>query len=265
MNTVLSARNLHFAYNGRPVLAGISFDLAVGEFLGLVGPNGAGKSTLLRLLLGILKPGGGEARLRDEPLGALPRAEVARRTAFLPQGAHADFAFTVREVVAMGRTPYLGRFRPEGPEDREAIRRAMEQTETAAMADRLVTELSGGERQRVFLARAFAQTTPLLLLDEPNANLDLLHAFQLVDLVQGHVRRGAAVIAALHDLNLAARVCDRILVLKDGAVAALGPPAQVLTTALLASVFGVKARVGRDEEGHLLVSVLGPALEAPPS
>ncbi len=189
----------------------------------------------------------------------MTRQEIARRAAFLPQGAHADFAFTCREIVAMGRTPWLGRFRPEGPADHAAVAEAMCQTGSETFADRSVTELSGGERQRVFLARAFAQGAPLLVMDEPNANLDLLHAFHIVDLVQARVKRGAAAVAALHDLSLAARVCDRILVLDRGRVAALGAPGDVLTPALLREVFGVRARVSRDEDGHLRVGVLGPA------
>ncbi len=256
--SLLEARDLGFAYDARRVLSGISFALSEGEFLGVIGPNGAGKSTLLRILLGLLAPDAGEVILKGSPLKALSRVEIARRAAFLPQGARTDFAFTGREIVAMGRNPWLGRFRPEGDEDRSLIAGAMRETESGPFADRLVTELSGGERQRVFLARAFAQAAPLLVLDEPNANLDLLHAFHLVDLVQARVRKGAAAVAALHDLNLAARVCDRILVLKDGRTAALGTPAEVLTPGLLKEVFGVKARVSRDEDGCQLVSVLGP-------
>lgn len=256
--TLLEARDLRFAYDGREVLSGVSFSVGEGEFLGLVGPNGSGKSTLLRVLLGLLKPAAGEVLLKGDAIQALSREEVARRSAFLPQGAHADFAFTSREIVAMGRTPWLGRFRPAGPEDRAAVAEAMRETRTEPFADRAITELSGGERQRVFLARAFAQGAPVLVLDEPNANLDLLHAFHLVDLVQARVRRGAAAVAALHDLNLAARVCDRIGVLRAGRLVALGKPAGVLTPELLRKVFEVRARVTGDGDGHLLVSVTGP-------
>ncbi len=258
--SLLEVRNLGFAYDEREVLSGISFSLAAGEFLGLVGPNGAGKSTLLRLLLGLISPAEGEVVLKGDPLSSLSRSEIARRAAFLPQGARTEFAFTGRDIVAMGRNPWLGRFRPEGDEDRTLIAEAMRETESEPFADRFVTELSGGERQRVFLARSFAQAAPVLVLDEPNANLDLLHAFHLVDLVQARVRKGSSAVAALHDLNLAARVCDRILVLKEGKTAALGRPAEVLTPGLLKEVFGVKARVSTDEDGHLLVSVLGPAV-----
>ncbi len=257
--SLLEARDLGFSYGAREALSGVSFSLAEGEFLGVIGPNGAGKSTLLRLLLGLLAPAAGEVILKGSPLGTLSRVEVTRRAAFLPQGARTDFAFSGREIVAMGRNPWLGRFRPEGDEDRALIAGALRETESEPFAARLVTELSGGERQRVFLARAFAQAAPVRTLDEPNANLDLLHAFHLVDLVQARVRKGASAVAALHDLNLAARVCDRILVLKDGRTAAMGSPAEVLTPALLREVFGVKARVSQDEVGHLLVSVLGPA------
>ncbi|MGE4158363.1 MAG: ABC transporter ATP-binding protein [Planctomycetota bacterium] len=257
--SILAARDLVFSYEGRRVLSGVSFEVEPGEFLGLIGPNGAGKSTLLRVLLGFLTPSSGSVILGGESLSSLERDEIARRLSFLPQGARMDFAFSVREVVAMGRTPWLGRFKPETPEDQALIEGAMVKTETATMRERRITELSGGERQRVFLARSMAQAAPLLVLDEPNANLDLLHAFQLMDLVKSEVSKGASALVAIHDLSLAARVCDRILVLKDGAVAALGRPSEVLTPKLLHEVFGVHSRISHDDDGRLLVSVLGPA------
>lgn len=253
----IRARGLRFAYGAHEVLRGIDVDVHTGELVGVVGPNGAGKSTLLRVLLGFLEPTDGAVAIDGQSLSDLPRREIARRAAFVPQGFHTDFAFSVREMVAMGRTPHLGRFRPEGPEDRRAIDDAMEATGVTRMAERSFTELSGGERQRVLLARAFAQRTPTLLLDEPNANLDLRHAHELMHLVRERVDAGASALAALHDLGLAARFCDRLLVLRDGRIDADGPPAEVLTETLMREVFEVDARIVRDGDA-LLVHVEGP-------
>jgi len=261
---LLSARNLSFSYQQRQILRDVQLDIAPGEFVGLVGPNGAGKSTLLRILLGILTPDRGEVRFGDRPLNSLARREIARRAAFLPQGARCDFDFKVSEVVALGRLPHLGRFKSEGKADHDAVSAALRRTQTWELADRTVTELSGGERQRVFLARCLAQEAPLLVLDEPTANLDLRHAFALLDLVRAEVDRGSSAIAALHDLHIAARVCDRIVVIDGGAVAACGKPFEVLTAERLASTFGVVGRV-TCEEGRLTVSVIGPTAGNPGS
>ncbi|HZF37985.1 MAG TPA: ABC transporter ATP-binding protein [Blastocatellia bacterium] len=171
MSVLLTAQNLSFAYDGRPVLNGVSLAVEAGEFVGLIGANGSGKTTLLRVLLGLLLTSG-EVKLCDEPLKSLDRRAIATRATMVHQDTRVDFAFTAREIVAMGRTPYLGRFRPESVTDKEAIARAMRETGISDLAERPVTELSGGERQRVHLARAFAQETRVILLDEPTANLD---------------------------------------------------------------------------------------------
>ncbi|MGH9960186.1 MAG: ABC transporter ATP-binding protein, partial [Pyrinomonadaceae bacterium] len=153
MPKLIKTENLSFAYDSRPILKGVSLTIEAGEFVGLIGANGSGKTTLLRLLLGMLR-GKGTVMLDGTPLDSLPRKEIATRATMVHQDTRVDFAFAAREIVAMGRTPYLGRFTPEGEADREAISRAMRQTETESFAGRLITELSGGERQRVHLARA---------------------------------------------------------------------------------------------------------------
>lgn len=254
--TLLEASGVGHDYDGTTVLDGVSLAIARGEIIGVVGPNGAGKSTLLRALAGILAPARGEVRLDGKAVGTLARRDAAQLAAFVPPSVPADFAFRVREIVAMGRTPWLGRFQPEGEADRRAIERALDATDVAALADRFVTELSDGEKKRVFLARAFAQEAPVLVLDEPNANLDLYHAHQLLELVRARVRDGGAAIAALHDLSLAARACDRLLVLDAGRPKALGPPREVLTPALLAETFKIRAKILDDETG-LLVAITG--------
>jgi iron complex transport system ATP-binding protein len=187
--------------------------------------------------------------------------EVARLVAHVPQGTALDFPFTAREVVLMGRSPHLGRFQLEGPADRQVAEQAMRATETLAYSRRFVNTLSGGERQRVLIARALAQEPRMMLLDEPTSSLDIRHQLSLLAMIQrlAHVR-GIGVIAALHDLRLAARFCDRILLLSEGHIAADGSPAEVFTPFRLADVFGVEVAVGREPAtGALTVVPLRPA------
>lgn len=255
MTGVLEGRDLSFAYDDRQVLSAVEVSLAGSELVAVVGPNGAGKSTLLRVLLGLLPVRTGSVSLLGRPLSALSRREIAQRIAFLPQETHSDFAFTVRELVAMGRIPHLGRFRPEGPADVLAIERALDQTSTSAFVDRLASELSGGERQRVLLARAIAQTTDVLLLDEPTSSLDVAHQLEIIRLLRDLAREGRAVAIALHDLSLAARFADRVIVLSGGKVAAQGTPRDVVTPELLERHFRIRARVEHAEEGVLVVPI----------
>jgi iron complex transport system ATP-binding protein len=256
MGALLTAQNISFAYDGRPVLKKVSLAVEAGEFVGLIGANGSGKTTLLRALLGLLKASG-EARLCGDSLWTLDRQEIARRATMVHQDTRVDFAFTSRDIVAMGRTPYLGRFKPEGAVDKEAIARAMRETGTTELAERPVTELSGGERQRVHLARALAQETRVILLDEPTANLDLAHQFEALELVRGFTRAGGAALAAIHDLTLASRFCDRLLLLSGGEIVAAGAPAVVITEDSLEKHFALRARVKRDDEtGAMIVHPL---------
>jgi iron complex transport system ATP-binding protein len=257
MGALLTAQNISFAYDGRPILQEISLAVEAGEFVGLIGANGGGKTTLLRILLGLLSSSG-EVRMSGDLLNSLDRREVARRATMAPQDTRMDFAFTAREIVAMGRTPYLGRFTPEGVKDKEAIARAMRETGVEELAERPVTELSGGERQRVHLARALAQETRVILLDEPTANLDLTHQYEALELVREFTRSGGAALAAIHDLSLAARFCDRLLLLSERRIVADGRPAEVITESNLARHFALRARVRHDEEtGGLIVYPLG--------
>jgi iron complex transport system ATP-binding protein len=253
MSTLLAAQNISFAYDGRPVLNGVLLAVGAGEFAGLIGANGSGKTTLLRILLGLL-PASGEVWLCGDLLESLDRREIAKRATMVPQETRIDFAFTAREIVAMGRTPYLGRFTPERSIDREVIARAMRETGTEELAERPVTEISGGERQRVHLARALAQETRVILLDEPTANLDMAHQYEALELVREFTRSGGAALAAIHDLSLAARFCDRLLLLSGGRIVAAGLPVEVITESNLAHHFALNARVRRDEEtGGLII------------
>jgi iron complex transport system ATP-binding protein len=237
---MLELRDVHFAYEGRPVLRGVSLEARPGRVLGLLGPNGAGKSTLVRLAAGLLRPGRGRVLLEGRDLSAWSRRAIAQRVALLPQDSQPPPAFTAREVVSLGRTPHLGWLGAEGPHDRAVVARALELTDAGDLADRPVDELSGGERQRVLLARAIAQEPRVLLLDEPTLHLDLGHQVGLLDLVVRLARQGGlAVLAVFHDLNLAARSCDELALLSQGRLVAAGPPDEVLASPLVGEVYGV--------------------------
>lgn len=245
---MIRAENVSFSYGAEAVLKGLDLGLGQGEFVGLIGANGSGKTTLMRLLLGFLTPQIGEIYLKGDPVRGLSRREIAKRATLVRQDTHIDFAFSAREVVAMGRTPYLGRFTPEGVVDAEIIAKAMLETETDKFAARPITELSGGERQRVHLARAIAQDTEVVLLDEPTANLDLTHQFDALELIRSMTRQGKTALAAIHDLELAARFCDRVVLLSGGRLVADGRPVDVITEENLLEHFDLRARVKVEEE-----------------
>jgi iron complex transport system ATP-binding protein len=240
-------------YGARVVLSDVSVSVGPGELVALCGPNGAGKSTLLRVMVGLHAPVSGAVVLGGSAVASLTRREIARRAALLPQDASGELPLTARETVALGRLPHLARFQPETDADLAAVAEALEATDVAALADRPVAELSGGERQRVHLARALAQRAPLLLLDEPIAGLDLAHQLRALELLRAIAAGGRAVVVALHDLTLAARFCDRMWLVADGALRADAPPVAVLTADTLARCFGVRADVRVDSEGRPLI------------
>jgi iron complex transport system ATP-binding protein len=240
---MLCAQRLTFRYRRTPVVADLSFSLAAGEVLGVVGPNGAGKSTLIRLLTRILSPDDGSVTVAGRELGSLSRLELARIAAVVPQAAQLPDGFTALELVAMGRTPHLGWLSQPSRRDDAVTEEAMRRTDTWRFRHRLAATLSGGERQRVVLARALAQEPRLLLLDEPTNHLDLSYQAELVALIRREAQGGLAALVVLHDLNLAIRACDRLLVLNQGRLVALGPPAEVVTPALLRQVYGAAAEV----------------------
>ena len=260
MTAPLAVTDLVVDRGDRRVLDGVSLCADAGEVVGLVGPNGAGKTTLLQACTGAATAVSGTVRLGGDDAAGLSARETARRVASVPQEPSLDFEFPVREAVAMGRTAHVSRFGRRGPEDHDAVERAMERASVGAFADRSVTAISGGERARVLLARALAQDAPLFLLDEPTANLDIDHQVRTLSLVRDLAAEGRAVVAAIHDLDLAARFCDRLVLLADGRVRAAGRPEAVLTPDALADAFGVDARVSRDPAtGSLRVTVLGEA------
>ncbi|MGW7227253.1 ABC transporter ATP-binding protein [Streptomyces cyaneofuscatus] len=220
-----------------------------GQLVGLVGPNGSGKSTLLRCVYRALRPSAGTVRVGGDDFHALSTREGARRLAALPQDAAAEFDFTVAEIVAMGRMPHQGPMARVTDEDRDRCTEALDGVGVAHLAERGFLTLSGGERQRVLIARALAQQPRVLVLDEPTNHLDIAHQLEILALVRGS---GLTVLTALHDLNLAALHCDLIHVIDGGRIVASGAPYDVLTTELLAEVFGVRAhRVAHPETGAL--------------
>ncbi|TQN61716.1 ABC transporter ATP-binding protein [Agrobacterium tumefaciens] len=242
----LSAHDLHFHAGNIEIVRGVSLDVGSGEFLGIIGPNGSGKSTLLSMLAGIRKPRGGHVTLGEEPLASFGRRELARRLAFVEQQAETTERISARQAVELGRTPYLGPLSAWSSKDDAIVDAALENVDMADKADRSWHHLSGGERQRLHIARALAQEPHILLLDEPTNHLDIGHQIGLLDLVR---RQGLTVVAALHDLNHAAMFCDRVAILHGGKLIAVGPPHEVLTSATIASVFGVQSVVTTDEGG----------------
>jgi len=243
---LIAVRDLVVSRGGERVLDGVSLSVDRGELVGLVGPNGAGKTTLIAAVNGTLGIDGGTVELDGRDRRELSQREVARRVATVPQETNTAFEFPVESVVEMGRTAYVSRFGTTTEADREAVERAMERAEVTEFADRSVTTLSGGERQRVLFARALAAETPGLLLDEPTASLDINHQVRTLELVRRSVDEGKAALAAIHDLNLAARVCDRLVLLAGGSVRATGPPRDVLSDDALAEAFGVRTAVNDD-------------------
>ncbi len=236
--------NVSFFYGDKPVIRDLSTDLSPGRFYTIVGPNGSGKTTLLDLISGHSRPHAGTIRYKGEPIDRYSRKDLSREMALVPQNYHINFPFTVEEVVMMGRYPHIPRFSPPAAEDLSRVETVMEQTGIARMADRFISELSGGERQRVVFARALAQGTPVLMLDEATANLDIRHIIRLLNLTVESVRtEHKTVVAVMQDVNLAAMFSDELMFMKDGAVVAHGPVDAVLTSDIIREVFSVSAQV----------------------
>ena len=241
---MLSIDDVTIRYDARTVLRNISLDVKPGEALALIGPNGVGKSTLIRACSGNLRPIGGRVTIDGHDVHRLRAEDRAKLIAVVPQAVRLPELFSVFDTVLMGRTPYLGWLGREGEKDRSAVQAALDRTGTLELADRPIGELSGGEQQRVLIARALAQSAHTLLLDEPTAHLDLKHQASVLSLVcdLAHDEK-YAVLIALHDLNLAAQYADRVALLSNGAVAAIGTPEEVLTEKNLSPAYGLRITV----------------------
>jgi iron complex transport system ATP-binding protein len=279
---MLRADAVSFGYGDNGfLLSDASVAIAPGSLTGLLGPNGCGKTTLLKLLCGVLRPRSGRVLLGDRPLVAMTRRELARHIAVVPQETHPAFDYSVMDMVLMGRHPHLGVFQLEGPADFEAAREALDATGTAHLAARNYMTLSGGEKQRVIIASALAQATEILLLDEPTASLDLGYQLEVAGLLarlnrergvtvrrsrdpvgravtEGRSDVGVTMVLATHDLNLAASLCDRLVVMREGRVLAQGATNEVLTSAMVRRLYDVDADVQfHQRAGHLTVVPVG--------
>jgi len=242
--SLLALRAASVSLGGAQVLSAVDFEFAGGEMVGLIGANGAGKTTLLRVLAGLLRPGSGELHLDGRPAAAIERRRRARLIGYLPQGGESHWAVSVETLVMTGRLPHLGPWRGPGPADRAAVRRALEICDVAGLAGRPVTALSGGERARVLLARALAGEPRILLADEPVADLDPAHQLDVMETLRALAGEGAGVVVVMHDLSLAARFCDRLVMLLDGRVAAAGAAREVLSAEVLGRCLGIRVRQG---------------------
>ncbi|MBH1937499.1 ABC transporter ATP-binding protein [Streptomyces sp. AV19] len=247
----LTVEQLDIVLDHRPILRDVSLEVRPGDIVGLVGPNGSGKSTLLRAVYRSLRPLHGVVRAGGDDVWALSPRAAARRTAAVLQDAGSPAGLSVTEIVALGRTPHHGLFDRDGADDRAAVEEALDACGARPLAERDFTSLSGGERQRVLLARALAQRPELLVLDEITNHLDIRARFELLALIRS---TGITTLAVLHDLDLAARLCDHLVVLHEGAVVAAGPVLDVLTPGLLREVFGVAATADRHADGVVRIT-----------
>ena len=253
----LSLKNVTLGYDDRTVLSDISLEVVPGEVLGIVGPNGCGKSTLIKGITKVIPLVGGDILLDDKSLLKLPQNEIARCIAVVPQAASLPEAFTAFEIVMMGRTPHLGFLRYEGQKDIDIVIKAMELTDTAHLSERRAGELSGGERQRLTIARALAQQPEIILLDEPTSHLDINYQIETLELISGLCKsEGLAVLAALHDLNLAAQYCDRIIMLDGGRIFAEGSPCEVVTAFNVKQVYGADVCISTHPINKLPVTLV---------
>lgn len=241
MNPIVEVHNLSFAYNENIVLKNLSFDVEEGEFLAIAGSNGAGKTTLLNLLCGVLRPTAGQIKIDSTKLNSYSTKELARRLAVVRQEFVPAFDFTVNEVVSMARTPHLGTLGFESSTDKDIVSEALETTETKHLAARPLGQISGGERQRVFIARALAQSTPVIILDEPTSFLDIKHQVAIYDLLkQSQLEKGKTIIAVTHDINMAMQYCKKTLLLYPAKNYLVGQTDEVLSRRNIEDAFGVK-------------------------
>ncbi len=255
---MLDVKSICCGYGQTDVLKDVSFSVEKGECIGIIGPNGSGKSTLLKTMSRILKPSSGSVVLLDKRLDQYSSKELARNMAVVPQDANVEFDFSCLDIVAMGRSPHLKRFEFEGKKDTDIVRQSMELTNTWSLRDRPYSQVSGGERQRLTIARALAQQPSVLLLDEPVSHLDIEHQIEVLDLVERLKKdQGIMVVMILHDLNLAARYCDRLILLSGNSILAAGKPDEVLTEPNIACAFHARVLIRKHPlTGYLYVTLL---------
>lgn len=253
---IMEINDLTTGYKEKPVLKGLDLSMNSNDFIGIIGPNGSGKSTLIRAITRIIEPWKGDIKLKNQPINTLSRNEIGKIAAVVPQDTFISFPYSAWEIVLIGRTPYLGRFENPGKKDIDIAERSMKSTNTYKFRDRKVKELSGGELQRVIVARALTQQPDILLLDEATSHLDIGHKIQMMDLIKDkNKEEELGVLSVHHNLNLAARYCDEIILLDEGEIHASGSPEEVLTKPHLRAVYGVEAEVHENpKDGSLYVT-----------
>ena len=238
----VAVQKLNWNYGNRVILTGITLNVEKGKFYSIIGPNGSGKTTLLRNISRSLEPAGNSVFIDDTDITALSSRDVAKKLSVVPQSTHIDFDFTVMDIVLMGRNPYMKRFGSESREDMEIAERAMRSTNTWYLREKCINEISGGERQRVIVARALAQETGVMLLDEPGSQLDLHHQIELMEMIRSLIQtRALTVISVMHDLNLAAQYSDYLILLNEGRIVCRGTPWQVITKANIENVYQLES------------------------
>ena len=248
----LELQGVSLGYGRNLVIRNMSFQVTPGELVGLIGPNGCGKTSLIKALSRVISPYSGKILLDGKVISSIPRGDLARLVGVVPQNPTLPEAFTAFEIVLMGRNPHLGLLRYEGARDLAIVWWAMERTATNSLAERRMGELSGGERQRVIIARVLAQEPKAILLDEPTANLDISHQVEILGLIKNMcLKENITVLVALHDLNLAAQYCDRLLLINNGQIHAEGTPWEVISPANIKEVYGTESCVYPHPVNHL--------------
>ena len=253
-NKSISIENLYFSRNGRNIIENVSFSINCGEFLGVVGPNGAGKTTLIKLILGLLKPDSGEIQIENQHLSHYSSRELYLKIAFVPQENNLDFPMTVLETVLLGRIPHLSRFRLENDDDYRIARLALKNTDIEGFSDRYANQLSVGEKQLVSIAKALAQETDYIFLDEPTSSLDVSHTIKIMEILKGLTESGKTIISVIHDLNTAARYCDKVLVIDSGIIKGFGTATEVFTKEIILDSFSVNVNIQKSAlTGNLII------------
>jgi len=249
----LEVNNLKFGYKKDLVLNGLSFNIEKGRFVSIIGPNGSGKSTLLKILSQLYTPLSGNVLIYGDDINDFKKKELARKIALVPQDTTIDFEFTVKDIVYMGRHPYKGRFQKDDENDYSIVRKSMEMTNTIYLKDRLITEISGGERQRVIIAKALAQDPSIILLDEPTSHLDINHQVEILNLLKKLNRdKGTTIVIVVHDINLASRYSDEIILLNEGKIIGMGSPEDVITNENIEDAYDLKVAIDRNKHSNKL-------------
>lgn len=244
----LEIKDLEFGYSEDLVIKGISLNIEKGKFVSIIGPNGSGKSTLLKTINNLYNPTNGSIIIDGVDISHIKKRDLAKKVALVPQDTAVDYDFTVEEIVLMGRHPYKGRFQKESEGDYKIINEAMEMTNTLHLKKRLITEVSGGERQRVIIAKALAQKSPIILLDEPTSHLDINHQMDVLNLLKKlNKEQGTTIILVIHDINLAARYSDEIILINKGRLSAIGNPEEVITSDNIESIYNLNVAIEKNK------------------